>query len=64
VIARRSPFSSGSLREHAKLVANDTDRTVSRLDLAEKMPTLGLRASGAELAMKRRGFITLIGGAP
>jgi len=46
------------------LVANDTDRTFSRLDLAEKMPTLGLRASGVELAMKRGGFITLIGGAP
>jgi hypothetical protein len=53
-----------TLREHAKLVANDKDRTFSRLDLTEKMPTLGLRASGAELALKRRKFITLIGGAP
>ena len=30
---------------------------------AEKLRTLGLRASGAGLAMKRREFITLIGGA-
>jgi putative ABC transport system substrate-binding protein len=33
------------------------------LDLAEKLLTVGLRAFGSGLAMKRRGFITLVGGA-
>jgi putative tryptophan/tyrosine transport system substrate-binding protein len=33
------------------------------LDLRRKLPTLGLSASGAVLAMQRREFITLVGGA-
>jgi hypothetical protein len=44
----------------APFVVSDPDRIFSRLDLGRKMPTLGLRASGAKLAVKRREFITLI----
>ena len=44
-------------------VAIDPTRTSDRLDRAEKLLTLGLRAWGPGLAMKRREFITLLGGA-
>ena len=40
----------------------DPNRTFERLDLCPKKLTLGLRASGAGLAMKRREFITFLGG--
>jgi putative tryptophan/tyrosine transport system substrate-binding protein len=49
-------------RGDRQTVAFDPKQTSDPWTCAEKLLTLGLRASGAELAMKRREFITLLGG--
>jgi hypothetical protein len=54
---------SADIDDYAKTDAIDPFQTSDRLDLCRKLFTLRSRASGARSAMKRREFVTLIGGA-
>jgi hypothetical protein len=47
----------------ARFGAIDPERTLGAWTRVEKLLTLGLRTSGTGLPMKRREFITLLGGA-